>query len=68
MTGTIRRAVPYDDLLMHYEAGWSYVMPNFDKPNHYVVEWLSDKPPVYPYRVPVTASQESADGPANAGA
>lgn len=57
-----RRTVPYDDLTMHYEAGWSYVMPNFDKPNHYIVEWLSDKPPVYPYRVIETATQENADG------
>lgn len=45
-----RRTVPYADLQMHYEAGWSYVMPNFDKLNHFVVEWLSDKPPVYPAR------------------
>jgi hypothetical protein len=61
MTGRKRIVIPYDDLNMHYEAGWAYVMPNFDKPNHYVVEWLSDNPPVYPNRVPETNRQESAN-------
>ena len=62
MTERPRRTVPHADLDMHYEAGWAYVMPNFDKPNHYIVEWLSDKPPVYPYRVQPTPNDESADG------
>jgi hypothetical protein len=65
MTERPRRTVPYEDLKMHYEAGWSYVMPNFDRPNHYVVEWLSENPPVYPYRVHETTSQESANGSDN---
>ncbi|MET4210505.1 hypothetical protein [Bradyrhizobium sp. LA2.1] len=68
MTGPIRRTIPHGDLDLHYEAGWAYVMPNFDKPNHYIVEWLSDKPPVYPYRVSNNSSQENAHGPASAGA
>jgi hypothetical protein len=68
MTEPRRRTIPYDDLAMHYEAGWAYVMPNFDKPNHYIVEWLSQNPPVYPHRVPETETSESADDRARAGA
>jgi hypothetical protein len=55
-----RRSVPSADLNMHYEAGWAYVMPDFDRPDHYVIEWLSDKPPVYPYRVQPTSNEENA--------
>lgn len=56
-----RLTVPHEDLAMHYEAGWAYVMPNFDKANHYIVEWLGDKPPVYPHRVQPITSTESAN-------
>jgi hypothetical protein len=46
---------------MWWASGWAYVMPDFSKPNHSIIEWLSENPPVYPHRVPVTSTQESAD-------
>lgn len=55
------RSVPRDDLQMWFLANWAFVMPDFDKPGNYIVEWRSDTAPVEPNRVPETDSQESAD-------
>lgn len=57
----LRQSVPTNDLAGFYNCGWAYVVPDFDKPNHSIVEWLSDKMPVYPHRVPVSTSTESAE-------
>jgi hypothetical protein len=48
MTESLRQSVPTAELERYYHCGWAYVMPNFDKPNHSWVEWLSEKMPVYP--------------------
>jgi len=65
-----RKSVPTEGVHKWWMSGWSYIMPDFDKPNHSIVEWYSDKPPVFAVenRVPETDSQESADGSAGAGA
>ena len=67
MTERVRITVLEPDLLPHYEVGWSFVMPDFDNRDRYVIEWRSDALPVYPARVPNNTSQESADGSAGAG-
>lgn len=48
MTEILRQSVPTAELERYYHCGWAYIMPDFDKPNHSWVEWLSDKMPVYP--------------------
>jgi hypothetical protein len=48
MTEHLRQSVPTSELERYYHCGWAYIMPDFDKPNHSLVEWLSDKIPVYP--------------------
>lgn len=50
MTEPLRQSVPTAELERYYHCGWAYIMPDFDKPNHSWVEWLSDKMPVYPLR------------------
>lgn len=50
MTERLRQSVPTAELERYYHCGWAYIMPDFDKPNHSWVEWLSDKMPVYPLR------------------
>jgi hypothetical protein len=57
----LRQSVPTNDLAGFYNCGWAYVMPDFDKPNHSIVEWLSNEMPVYPHRVPSNPNQESAE-------
>jgi hypothetical protein len=64
----LRRSIPTEGAHMWWSSGWSYIMPDFSKPNHSIIEWLSDNPPVYPHRVPEITSQESADGTTDAGA
>ena len=55
---TLRQSVLTNELERYYYCGWAYVMPDFDKPNHSIVEWLSAKMPVYPAnRVPVTQTE-----------
>lgn len=56
----IRKSVPTDELEQWYGVGWAYIMPDFDKKGHSKIEWLSDKAPVEPHRVPA-ASQNGAD-------
>ena len=55
MTERLIQSVPNSELQSYYEAGWAYLMPDFDKPNHFKVEWLSDKLPVSPNRIPVAS-------------
>lgn len=53
MTERLRQSVLTSELERYFYCGWSYLMPDFDKPNHSIVEWLSDKLPIYPAnRVP----------------
>lgn len=47
-THPIRKSVPTDSLESWWGIGWAYVMPDFDKPDHSIIEWLSDKPAKYP--------------------
>lgn len=61
MTESLRQSVPTVDLESYYECGWAYVMPDFDQPNHSKIEWLSDKMPVYPNRVPASSPTEGAN-------
>lgn len=63
----IRKSVPNDDLIRWFEAGWAYVMPDFDRPDFYVIEWLSDKPGVEPSLVSENhrvseSTKEAAEG------
>jgi hypothetical protein len=57
----IRKSIPTEGASMWWSSGWSYVMPDFDKPNHSIIEWLSENPPVYPHRVPETTNTENAN-------
>jgi len=50
MSDSLRQSVPTADLERYYHCGWAYIMPDFDKPNHSWIEWLSNKMPVYPLR------------------
>jgi hypothetical protein len=60
MTERLRQSVLTSELERYYHCGWAYVMPDFDKPNHSIIEWLSDKLPVYPAnRVPTEISHET---------
>lgn len=58
----IRKSIPTEGASIWWASGWSYVMPDFDKPNHSIIEWLSENPPVYPHRVQPTNNTEDADG------
>lgn len=63
MIEPLRQSVLTGELERYYFCGWAYVMPNFDTPDHSIVEWLSPKMPVYPAnRVPETTKRESANG------
>lgn len=44
----LRKSVPTDGVARWWECGWAYVMPDFDTPNHSIIEWLSDKPAADP--------------------
>lgn len=44
----LRQSVPSNEAHRYWEVGWVYIMPDFDTPNHSVVEWQSEKIPVYP--------------------
>jgi hypothetical protein len=63
----IRKSVPTKGVHVWWMSGWSYVMPDFSVPGNSIVEWDSDKPPVYAVedsinRVPEASHQENADG------
>lgn len=47
-----RESVPSSELHRYWGLGWGYLMPDFDKPDHSIIEWIGRKPPVYPNRVP----------------
>jgi hypothetical protein len=53
----LRQSVPTAELERYYHCGWAYIMPDFDKPNHSLIEWLSDKMPVYPLRSKKTPTE-----------
>ena len=50
MTERLIQSVPTDEVERYFHCGWIYLMPDFDKPNHSKVEWVSEKIPVYPLR------------------
>lgn len=47
---SLRQSVPSVDAPSYWSLGWTYIMPDFDRPNHSIVEWQSDKIPMYPPR------------------
>jgi hypothetical protein len=59
MIERLRQSVPTSELERYYHCGWAYIMPDFDKPNHSWVEWLSDKMPVYPLRSKPLKTEEA---------
>lgn len=63
LTEILRQSVPSADAPRYWELGWTYIMPDFDHPNHSIVEWQSEKPPVYPPRSEQQQT-ESAHDPA----
>jgi len=69
MTDRLRQSVPTSELERYWYCGWAYVMPDFDKPNHSWIEWLSDNLPVYPAnRVPPTHTERGDHERATSGA
>jgi hypothetical protein len=46
----LRQSVPTEQAQRYWDLGWVYIMPDFDTPNHSIVEWQSKKMPVYPPR------------------
>lgn len=61
MTEPLCQSVLTSELERYYYCGWSYVMPDFDKPNHSKIEWLSDKIPVYPLCSNKTQTEDAND-------
>jgi hypothetical protein len=59
MTEHLIQSVPTAELERYYHCGWAYIMPDFDKPNHSKIEWLSDKMPVYPLRSKKTPTEDT---------
>ena len=59
MTERLRQSVPTSEVERYFHCGWAYVMPDFDTPNHSIVEWLSDKIPVYPLRSKKTPTEDA---------
>jgi len=51
---TLRKSVPTASLESWWAIGWAYVMPDFDTPDHSIVEWLSD---IRPAREPQRAKE-----------
>lgn len=60
MTEPLRQSVPTAELHSYYECGWAYLMPNFDHADHSIIEWLSDKLPVYPKNSTCGQQEEDA--------
>jgi hypothetical protein len=62
----IRKSVPTAGMERFWDCGWAYVMPDFDHPDHSIIEWLSTKAPVEPSnRVPVAPTESANDRAAN---
>lgn len=40
---SIRKSVPTLGVARWWLCGWSYVMPDFDRPDHSIIEWLGDQ-------------------------
>lgn len=59
MTERLIQSVPTEEVERFFQCGWMYLMPDFNKPNHSKVEWVSDKMPLYPNRVPETKTEDS---------
>jgi hypothetical protein len=59
MSERLRQSVLTSEVERYYHCGWAYVMPDFDKPNHSWVEWLSDKLPVYPLSSKKATTEDS---------
>lgn len=43
-----RKSVPTASVESWWAVGWAYVMPDFDRPNYSIVEWLSNAPVKFP--------------------
>jgi hypothetical protein len=67
MIERLRQSIPTEDIHQWWECGWQYIMPDFDKPDHSIVEWSSDKLPVYPC-VPNPQTENAENERATSGA
>ena len=45
---TIRKSVPTKGVSEWWLVGWLYVMPDFDRPDHSVIEWIGFEEPIEP--------------------
>ena len=43
-------SVPESEVLDWYNCGWTYLRPDEARPDHMVMRWDQDKPPVAPFR------------------
>jgi len=62
MMKPIRKSVPTMGVHHWWNAGWSYVMPDFDHPGNSIIEWIADSAPVELNRVPETQTESADDG------
>lgn len=44
----VRKSVPTAGMSAWWLEGWAYMMPDFDKKDHSIIEWTSEKAPVEP--------------------
>jgi hypothetical protein len=44
----IRKSVPTKGVSRWWDAGWSYVMPDFDNKDRSIIEWIGNGQPLEP--------------------
>lgn len=57
----IRKSVPTEGVHNWWDAGWMYVMPDFDNKNHSIIEWISNRAPVEPSTAFAEASPKNTE-------
>jgi hypothetical protein len=55
-----RKSVPTKGVHEWWLAGWQYVMPDFDNPEHSIIEWTSEKEPAIPETQPRSEDERTA--------
>jgi len=61
----IRKSVPTRGVHEWWLLNWEYIMPDFSKPGHSIIEWSGAGAPLEPdsiNRVQPTTTEENADG------
>ena len=56
-----RKSVPTAGVSLWWHLGWAYVRQDFDKPDHSIIEWLSERAPVEPANRVSAASQNETE-------